>query len=116
MLSLAATDQIYLVPGPTDMRKAFDTLAAIVRNELGREPTSGEWYVFCNSRRNRIKILFWNRGGLWLCAKRLERGTFPWPRVGERELRLTSGELSLLLGGIEIKKVRRRIWYDPEKN
>ncbi len=115
MLSLAPSDRIFLVAGPTDMRKSFDTLAAIVTNELGRDPTSGEYFVFCNRRRNRVKVLFWNRGGFWLCAKRLEKGTFAWPKIGDSELKLSGEELALLLSGIEVREVRRRRWYEPQE-
>ena len=71
MLTIGAKGQIFLVAGVTDMRKAFNTLAAVVRNELHRDPLTGDLFVFCNRRKDRIKILVFERGGFWLCANQL---------------------------------------------
>ena len=68
MLTIGARGQIFLVAGVTDMRKAFNTLAAVVRNQLHRDPLTGDLFVFCNRRKDRIKILVFERGGFWLCA------------------------------------------------
>jgi transposase len=80
MIGLLPTTTIFLATAPTDLRKAYDGLAVLVRQSLGQDPLSGSLYVFCNRRRDRIKILFWEEGGYWLCARRLEQGTFRWPR------------------------------------
>ena len=80
MIGLLPTTTIFLATAPTDLRKAYDGLAVLVRQSLGQDPLSGSLYVFCNRRRDRIKILFWEEGGYWLCARRLEEGTFRWPR------------------------------------
>jgi transposase len=80
MLTIGTRGQIFLVSGATDTRKAFNTLAAVVRNQLHRDPLSGDLFVFCNRRKDRIKILVFERGGFWLCAKRLESGPLPGPR------------------------------------
>jgi transposase len=112
VLSFGARPQIFLIVGPTDMRKSFDTLAAIVRNEIQKDPLTGQLFAFCNRRRNRVKILFFERGGLWLCAKRLEQGTFAWPSIGTRCVEMSREELSLLLSGIDAKQIRRRPWYE----
>jgi len=111
MLSLSPATRIYVVTGPTDMRKAFNGLTAIVRNHLGRDPLSGHLFVFCNRRRDRLKVLYWDQSGLWVCAKRLEKGTFAWPQNGAHELQLTSQELALLLGGLDLKQTKRRAWF-----
>jgi transposase len=111
MLTLAPTNQIFLVTGVTDMRKSFNGLMAIVRNDLGSDPLSGGLFVFSNRRRDRLKILFWDSSGLWVCAKRLERGTFAWPQPGTPAVELSPEELTLLLGGLDLKEVRPRRWY-----
>lgn len=110
MLSLLTAEQIFLVSGATDMRKAFRGLPAIVENVLGRNPLRGI-YVFCNARRNRLKILFWQKGGYWVCAKRLERGTFGWPDAKAKSVEMTPAELALLLGGVDVREVTQRPWY-----
>lgn len=114
MLSLTPATQIVLVSGDTDMRKSFNGLVSIVENDLKRDPLSGHLFVFTNRRRNRIKILFWDRSGLWVCTKRLERGTFAWPTGSEPVAELTSAELALLLGGIDLRETRERRWYRRE--
>ena len=114
MLTLPGA-QIFLVAGVTDMRKSFRGLPAIVQNTVGRDPLRG-LYVFCNRRRNRLKILFYDRGGYWVCAKRLEQGTFAWPEVGGTSLEMTPEELALLLGGIDLAQTKRRPWYKRAAN
>jgi transposase len=97
--------------GPTDLRKSFDTLAGVVRNHLGRDPLGGQLFVFCNRQRNRVKILFWDQSGYWVCAKRLERGTFDWPPPGrDAALELTQEQMAILLGGLEWRGMGRRKW------
>ena len=100
------------------MRKGFDGLYGLVRDRLMCEPTSGHLFLFCNARRNRLKILYWDSTGLWICAKRLERGCFSWPTVsGEAETKvlLSHEELALLLGGIDLSRTRRKEWYRREE-
>ena len=111
MLTIGARGQIFLVAGVTDMRKAFNTLAAVVRNQLHRDPLTGDLFVFCNRRKDRIKILVFERGGFWLCAKRLEVGTFAWPQVPTPDHELSVEELTLLLGGIDLRAAVPRRWY-----
>ena len=72
-------NRIFIATALTDMRKSFDTLALIVQADLKRDPLSGDAYVFLGRRRNRLKVLWWEESGYWLCAKRLERGTFRSP-------------------------------------
>ena len=117
MLTFVPLRRIFLVAGPTDMRKGFNGLCAIVREELGRDfVDTGEIFVFCNRLRNRLKILYWDRGGLWVCAKRLEKGTFRWPKVGDKYIEMTPEELAMLLGGIDIERAKLRRWYKPEES
>ena len=112
MLTLTPSTKIYLVTGVTDMRKHFDRLAAIVSGTLKKDPLSGHVFVFCNRRRNRLKILFWDSSGYWVCAKRLERGTFVWPDSGDDSYEMSSEELGVLLAGVDLRGARRRRWYE----
>ena len=111
MLTIGRKGQIFLVSGATDMRKAFNTLAAVVQHQLQRDPLAGDLFVFCNRRKDRIKVLVFEGGGFWLCAKRLETGTFAWPEFPTPDHELTVEELTLLLGGIDLKAAVRRRWY-----
>jgi len=112
MLSLERGQRIFLAAGPTDMRKSFNGLSGIVRAELGRDPLSGELFAFCNRGRNRLKLLLFEGAGMWVLAKRLERGTFAWPAVcgDSRRIELTYEELALLLGGLDAQELRPRRW------
>ena len=113
MLTLSPSVRILLAPGDTDMRKSFDTLAALARDGIGEDPLSGSLFVFCNRRRDRLKILYWDRSGYVLFAKRLEKGTFSWPDGrGRSKIEFTSAELSMLIGGIDLRSSRKRRWID----
>jgi transposase len=115
MISLSAATRIFIVTGPTDMRKSFNGLYGIVCRQLREDPTSGHVFVFCNRSRTRIKLLLWDGSGLWVCAKRLEQGRFgwDWPQGEVEGVPVISHEaLTLLLGGIDLRQARsRRNWY-----
>ena len=104
MLSIASNLRIYLCVQPTDMRKSFDGLSAIVRSEFKADPTDGSLFLFCNRRRDRIKILYWDRDGLALWYKRLEQGTFEMLAAedGTASIEISEAQLSMLLKGISI--------------
>ena len=115
MMSLPGAVRIFACTQPTDMRKSFDGLLALVENILGEDPLSGHLFLFRNRRRDRLKILYWDRDGLAIWYKRLERGSFELPAavVGESgqaapRIELRADELAMLLGGIELASVRRR--------
>ena len=108
--------RVFVAAGATDLRQSFDTLAGRVREAMGRDPLSGDLFVFSNRKRDRIKVLFWDRSGYWLCAKRLEGGTFAWPKSQENSVELSPEELTLLLSGIDLSRTQRRGWYGCEKN
>jgi transposase len=116
VFGIGAATRIYLAVGATDMRKGYDGLFGLVRDRLELEPLSGHLFLFCNAARNRLKVLVWDGTGLWLCAKRLERGCYSWPEAEAKEARvcLSHEELALLLGGIDLKKTRRKNWYRKE--
>ncbi len=113
MLGLGPATRIYLAAGATDMRKGFEGLYGLARDRLMCEPLSGHLFVFANARRNRLKVLFWDGSGLWVCAKRREKGCFRWPEAadGEAKVVLSHHELALLLGGIDLAQTKPRPWY-----
>ena len=113
MFGFGPATRIYVALGATDIRKGFDGLYGIVRDRLGLEVRSGHLFLFTNARRNRLKILLWDGSGIWICAKRLERGRFSWPLAGDGSDRVTLSheELSLLLGGIDLTQTRQKNWY-----
>jgi transposase len=95
------------------MRKGFEGLYALVRDRLELEPLSGHVFLFSNAQRNRLKLIFWDGSGLWVCAKRLERGRFRWPAAeqGQAKVVLSHEEMALLLGGIDLAASKRRAWF-----
>jgi transposase len=101
--------RIYLASGPTDMRKGFDTLAALVRDHLGHDPLSGCLFLFVGRGRDRIKILYWDSDGFALWYKRLEEGTFRLPArpTAGASVELRASELAMLLEGIDLKSLKR---------
>lgn len=95
------------------MRKGFEGLFGLARDRLSCEPLSGHVFLFANAKRNRLKMLFWDGSGLWVCSKRLEKGRFRWPEAvrGENRVTLSHEELALLVGGIDLATARPRRWY-----
>jgi len=116
MIGLGRATRIYLAAGATDLRKGFDGLAALARQVLEVDPLSGHLCLFCNLSRTRIKVIYFDGSGLWICSKRLEKGRFSWPSTqeGSRKVSLTAEELALLLGGMELERVRRKDWWRRE--
>ena len=112
MLSLPPSVRIFVARGAVDLRKSFDTLAAVVREVLRQDPLSGHLFVFMNRRRDRIKVLYWDRCGFCLFYKRLEQGRFA--EVAAEEIGVR--ELLCVLEGIEISTTRSRRWYVGPKN
>jgi transposase len=114
MLNPAAA-KIHLCLDPTDMRKSFDTLAVLVREHLKGDPQSGSWFVFRGKRGNRLKILVWDGDGYALWQKRLEVGTFEFPKViGEATgVAISATDLSLILGGVALNAKRRPRYAKP---
>jgi len=102
--------RVYLCTSPTDMRKGFDTLAALVRDGLGYDPLDGHLFLFVGRRRDRLKMLYWDRDGYALWYKRLEKGTFRLPvaKPEEASVELKASELAMLLDGIDLRSIKRR--------
>lgn len=109
MLNTHPNLRIFLYTRPTDMRKSFDGLAALVRNELHHDPVDGSWFLFLNRRRDRVKILYWDRDGLALWYKRLEAGTFEViTQPGQPTVEIDATQLHLLLSGVSLNAARRK--------
>jgi transposase len=108
VLSLPATLRIFLAVEPADMRKGFDGLSQLVRDRIAQDPLSGHLYVFRNRRRDRIKILYWDRDGLALWYKRLEKGTFRFPEARDGRVEVTAAEMAAVLEGIDLRHARRQ--------
>ena len=102
--------RVYLCTSPTDMRKGFDTLAALVRESLGYDPLSGHLFLFAGRGRDRLKILYWDSDGFAIWYKRLEEGTFrlPTPKKAGASVELKASELAMLLAGIDLTSIKRR--------
>ena len=101
--------KVYLACGKTDMRKSINGLAAIVESSFKMKPYEESVYVFCNRARDRIKILEWDGDGYWLYFKRLEKGHFRWPSVGdEATMNLTGEELDVMLSGSKVEAKLKR--------
>lgn len=113
MFGLGAATRIYLAPGATDMRKGFEGLYGLVRDRLLCDPLSGHLFLFSNAQKNRMKILFSDSSGIWVCSKRLEKGRFHWPDAANAQAKivLSQEEYALLVGGIDLTRTRRRRWY-----
>lgn len=113
MLALSNSCRYFLYRSPTDMRFGIHSLAGLVRNELGSDPMGGDVFVFLGKRLNQIRLLQWDRDGFAMYIKKLERGTFEWPR-GEGTA-ISSHQLTLLLQGVMLESVRLRKRYTALK-
>lgn len=114
MLTLPATVQVYVATQPCDCRKSFDGLSLAVAHVLGLDPTSGHLFCFFNRRATQVRILFWDRTGWCVVAKRLARGRFHLETVQSQKgacVRVHSAELSLILEGVDLRGATRRRRY-----
>jgi transposase len=113
MLSIASGTRIFLAAEPTDMRKGFDALQGIVSGVLEKDPLSGHLFLFVNRRRDKLKILYWDGDGLAIWYRRLEQGSYQLPKVAanKKSAEMRSEELTMLLRGIDLSSVRRRLRY-----
>jgi transposase len=135
VIGLGAATKVHLLAGATDMRRGFDGLHALARGLLEADPLSGHVFGFCNKGRNRLKLLYWDGSGLWVCAKRLDKGRFAWPQLTSSHasadgdgasthaaptapLRviMSQTELTMLLSGIDLMTTRRRAWHRLESS
>ena len=113
MLSLPPTVRIWLSTRPTDLRKSFDGLAALVRDGLGGDPLSGDIFVFRNKSADRIKLLLWEEDGYAIWYKRLEKGSYRFPAAadGDAQVEVRAADLIMLLAGVDLASVRRSSRY-----
>ena len=107
MLMLPTDCKIFMVAEPVDMRRSFDGLCAVVVERLGSHPMAGHLFLFRGRGGDRIKILWWDRNGLCIWYKRLEKGRYKWPSSDEQSIEMTALDLSLLLDGIDFTKLRK---------
>ena len=112
LFGIGLATKIYLAVEAVDMRKGFEGLYGAVRDQLGQDPLSGHVFLFTNKARTRLKALVWDGSGLWVCAKRLEKGRFGWPEAeGQHSVTMRSEELATLVNGLDVKHTRQRNWY-----
>jgi len=113
MIHPPASVRVYLAMSPCDMRRSFDGLHALVNAVLQLDAFAGHLFVFANKRRDRVKILYWDRDGFAVWAKRLEEGTYamPFSASGEVRREITAQELGALLSGIDLSRAQRRKRY-----
>ena len=109
MLTLSPATRVFVAIEPADLRSSFNGLSALVEQQLEQDPLSGHLFVFANRRANRVKVLYWDGSGLWVCAKRLEQGRFSWPRAKGVSKTLRTEQLHALLSGLEVTE--KAGWY-----
>lgn len=117
MLSFTGGLKVFVALEAVDLRKSFTGLEGLVSERLGEDLRQGALFVFTNRRRTRLKILYFDGSGLWLLIKRLEKGTFSWPKVVEPgcvKLKLAPEALAMLTDGIDMRGARLRPWYERE--
>ena len=107
MLSLPSSVRIWLATRVTDMRKSFDSLAELVRQQLAGDPLSGQLFVFRNKRADRVKLLYWDEDGFVIVYKRLEAGTFRFPAADAAGVEIRAADLQMLLDGVDLASVKR---------
>lgn len=118
MLSFSGSLKVFVAVEACDMRKGFNGLHALVTQRLGEDPRAGALFVFTNRRHNRLKILCWDGTGFWVLSKRLEEGTFSWPKHLEPQitkLSLTPQALAMLTDGVDLRGGKLRPWYEREE-
>jgi transposase len=113
VFGLGLATKIYVAVEAVDMRKGFEGLYGLVRDQLCHDPLSGHLFLFTNKTKTRLKALVWDGSGLWVCAKRLEKGRFRWPEAKpqQRAVMMRSEELAMLVNGLDLKQTRQRNWY-----
>ena len=119
MLTFPAGVKLFLATSAVDLPKSFNGLSVLVEHEFGLEAMTGHLFVFLNRRGNQVRILFWDRDGFCIVAKKLEQGTFRRTKVGPdgaTHVEIEVTDLALLLEGIEVKEVRRSVRYKPPNN
>jgi transposase len=117
MLNFTGSLKVFVALEPCDLRMSFNGLHGLVRERLREDPLQGALFVFSNRSHTRLKILYWDGTGMWVLIKRLERGTFSWPKPSESgavKLRLAPEALALLTDGVDLRGGRLRAWYERD--
>jgi transposase len=117
MLSFTGSLRVYLGLDPIDMRKGFEGLHGVVAEHLREDPRSGALFAFTNKRRTRLKVIYWDKTGFWLMTKRLEQGTFSWPRSVDAKatsISLAPEAFAMLTDGIDMHSATMRPWYQRD--
>jgi transposase len=117
MLSFSGSLKVFVAVEACDMRRGFNGLHALVTERLGEDLKNGALFVFSNRRHTRLKIICWDGTGIWVLTKRLEQGTFSWPRdvaTNQTKLALTPQALALLTDGVDLRGAKLRPWYERE--
>lgn len=114
MLAFPHSVRIFVALEPVDMRKQYDGLWCAAQSQLGEDPKQGAVFCFTNRDRTRLKLLYWDGTGVWVLAKRLEKGRFSWPSPSEarQKLSLAPEALALLVGGVELRHGSLKAWYE----
>ena len=114
MLAFPAAIRIFVAVQPLDMRKQFNGLWSAAQEQLHEDPKSGAVFCFINKTRTRLKLLYWDGTGVWVLAKRLEKGRFSWPAptMDRTKLLLAPEAFALLIGGVELKHGSLKAWYE----
>ena len=117
MLAFPGGVRIFVAVQPVDMRKQCNGLWTAVQEQLQEDPKSGAVFCFINKDRTRLKLLYWDTTGVWVLAKRLEKGRFSWPQPSEKKakLALAPEAFALLIGGIELKHGSLKPWYERDE-
>lgn len=117
MLSFTGNLKVFVALEPIDMRKGFEGLYAVVAEKLKADVRSGALFAFTNKKRTRLKVIYWDKTGLWLMTKRLEKGTFSWPRSVDAQaarLQLAPEAFAMLTDGIDMHEATMRPWYQRD--
>jgi transposase len=101
----AAAARIFVAVAPVDLRRGLDGLCALVQHELALNPFDGAWYVFRNQAGTRLKLVVFDGTGFWLCVRRLERGTWVWPKAGDKVMTLRYAQFLVLVQGADWRRV-----------
>jgi transposase len=113
VIGLPGTVRVFVAVAAADLRNGYDGLAQLAREAIREDPLSGHLFVFANRKRDRIKIIYWDRDGFAIWMKRLERGTYRWPSPTSDRVEWTAAELAAVLGGIDLKATRKRPRFAP---
>lgn len=117
MLSFTGSLRVFLAVEPCDMRKGFEGLSGLVMERLKEDLRSGALFVFTNRNHTRLKVLYWDQSGLWVLSKRLEKGSFSWPKSvqpGTVKLQLRPEAFAMLTDGIDLRGAQMLPWYERE--